>query len=116
MATRPPQGGSGGTQPLRDPRQTDKYTQPLTKPTQPQPQPQRYAPAPPTAASKLTPVKRGGGRWILLLLVLLLLVAAGIYVILGGRFGIAGGSDTGPVASAISGFYSALNDGKCDAA
>ncbi len=111
MSIPPPQGGNSGQQPRRDRMQTDKYTQPLTKPTQPQPQ--RYTPEPPAPPSRLTPEKRRGGVGrSLLFLLLLLLVGVGIYAALGGRFGFLGGSDTAPVA-AVANFYSALDAGKC---
>jgi hypothetical protein len=48
-----------------------------------------------------------------LLLPLALLVGGGIYMMLGGRFGFLGGSNNEP-AAAITAFYSALDNGKCE--
>ncbi len=113
----PPQGSNSGQRPTQDLARTDKYTQPLTKPTQPQPQPQpqRYPASPPTPPSRLTPEKRrgGGGRWLLLLLAVLLL-GGGIYTLMGGRLGFFGESSAEPVV-AITRFYTALDTagGKC---
>jgi hypothetical protein len=42
-----------------------------------------------------------------------LLAGVGIYALLGGQFGFVGGSNSEPVAT-VTGFYSALDAGKCD--